>query len=139
MKIAFFGGDFEATFDPNQLPGDVRVKVRVVARDEESEVLWQPRYNYVHGLDSHFTGLFREIIKEALEKSVATTSEPTEDSKNVILRGIREGNRFFTSYSKTRGDQPTKLLDGTIAYQVLGYTETSEAAQLYLFGRVYPV
>jgi hypothetical protein len=54
-------------------------------------------------------------------------------SKFVILRGIKEGNRFFT---ENTGDV-TKLNDGTVAYTILGYADTSEEAQIALYGRSF--
>lgn len=52
----------------------------------------------------------------------------------VILRGIQLGNRFF---STNDGTDPTKLVDGTVAYTILGYADTIAEAQVALFGRSY--
>lgn len=57
--------------------------------------------------------------------------------KYVILEGLAEGNRFFTDVRED-ADQ-TKLQDGTIAYKVLAYAETIEAAQIFLYGRPMPL
>lgn len=51
----------------------------------------------------------------------------TDKSPFVILRGIKEGNRFF---SCNDGSDPTKLTDGTVAYTILGYADTVEEAQI---------
>jgi hypothetical protein len=55
----------------------------------------------------------------------------------VILQGLEHGNKFFTDHKQ--GDDPTKLLDGTVAYKVLGYADTVEQAQVFLYGRAYPL
>lgn len=47
----------------------------------------------------------------------------------VVLKGIREGNKFFTSFN---GDDPTRLATGEVAYEVLGYANTVEEAQKIL-------
>jgi hypothetical protein len=62
--------------------------------------------------------------------------EPNEKTRFVILKGLKEGNRFFSSFKM--GDfNPTKLSDGTVAYCVLGYCETIAKAQMFLFGRTF--
>ncbi len=45
----------------------------------------------------------------------------------VILRGLREGNIFITSH--TPGRDETKLLDGTVAYEVIDFAADMEEAQ----------
>jgi hypothetical protein len=50
--------------------------------------------------------------------------------KYVVLEGLEHGNQFFTGH--TEGKDPTKLFDGTVAYKVLGYTDTVEEAQRIL-------
>jgi hypothetical protein len=49
--------------------------------------------------------------------------------KYVILEGIEAHNRFFTQYD---GSDQTKLVDGTMAYRVLGYADSVEEAQTKL-------
>lgn len=60
--------------------------------------------------------------------------------KFIILQGIikdvNRGQRFFTTY--TEGEDQTKLLDGTVAYKVIGHAETVAEAQVKLYGRTYP-
>ena len=61
---------------------------------------------------------------------------PTKDTKFIILQGLKEHNRFFTTYRKDHGDY-TKLQDGSVAYRILGYAESVDDAQIQLYGRVY--
>jgi len=49
--------------------------------------------------------------------------------KYVLLEGIENFNRF---YSSNTDDDPTKLFDGTVAYRIIGYADTSEEAQMEL-------
>jgi hypothetical protein len=55
--------------------------------------------------------------------------------KYVILKGIEEGNRFFTT--NTPGYDHTKLVDGTVAYHIIGYANTVAEAQIKLYGKSY--
>ena len=55
--------------------------------------------------------------------------------KFVLLEGIKEHNRFFSTY--TEGEDASKLEDGTIAYIVLGYADSMEEAQIKLFGHKF--
>lgn len=50
--------------------------------------------------------------------------------KYVVLEGLKAGNRFFTINT---GDDPTKLVDGTVAYKVIDYAATSKEAQSILY------
>jgi hypothetical protein len=66
-----------------------------------------------------------------------SVNERTE-GKLVILRGVLEENyldKFFTT--SVSGQDPTKLIDGTVAYAVLGFADTVAEAQMYLYGRTY--
>ena len=56
-------------------------------------------------------------------------------AKFVLLKGLEQGNRFFSSYSED--EDPTKLLDGTVAYAIIGWANSVEEAQLHLYGRTY--
>lgn len=47
--------------------------------------------------------------------------------KFVILHGFTHNNTFFTT--NTPGKDQTKLKDGTVAYEVLGYHNTVEGSQ----------
>lgn len=49
--------------------------------------------------------------------------------KYVILKGIKEGNKFFTMNLP----EPTKLANGTIAYKIIGYANTIKEAQSLLY------
>jgi len=49
----------------------------------------------------------------------------------VMLRGIRHNNRFITCNKP--GDEHTKLKDGAVAFEVLGYATTIEEAQDQLY------
>ena len=55
--------------------------------------------------------------------------------KYVLLEGIEERNRFFSPHNPNRDE--TKLDDGTVAYNILGYTNTIEEAQMELYGRSF--
>lgn len=74
-----------------------------------------------------------ELVGKFYEEGIA--SEPTSETKFVILQGIAERNRFFSTHCPEQ-DQ-TKLEDGTVAYRILGYAETVEQAQIFLYGRSY--
>lgn len=50
----------------------------------------------------------------------------------VVLQGLKEGNKFFSSYLP--GDNPILCLN-KVAYRVLGYADTVKEAQMMLFGR----
>jgi len=57
--------------------------------------------------------------------------------KYVIMEGVlpeNMGDRFFTTNSEN--SDPTVLTDGRIAYKILGYVNTVEQAQIFLYGRV---
>lgn len=53
-----------------------------------------------------------------------------------IIKDVNKGNKFFTTY--TEGEDQTKLMDGTVAYKVIGHAETVAEAQVKLYGRTYP-
>ena len=61
--------------------------------------------------------------------------EETTPSKYVILEGIKQGNRFF-SINNPDKDQ-TKLIDGTLAYRIIGYANSTDEAQMKLSGRTW--
>ena len=42
---------------------------------------------------------------------------------------------FFTTY--TEGEDPTKLADGTVAYEIIDFADTVSEAQIKLYGRTY--
>jgi hypothetical protein len=50
----------------------------------------------------------------------------------IILEGLEEGNRFFTTNDPQQTeDEQCRLEDGTLAYRVVGYANTSfEAARI---------
>lgn len=53
-----------------------------------------------------------------------------EGAPFVVLRGIKEGNVFWTSSQK--GEDPTKLATGEVAYELIGYANSDvEAKSLY--------
>jgi hypothetical protein len=70
-----------------------------------------------------------------MEEGKVMQDTPQADTKFVVLQGIQERNRFFTSYIP--GHDYAKLDDGTVAYYILGYTKTAGEAQTALFGRSY--
>lgn len=53
--------------------------------------------------------------------------------KYVILRN-RECGTFFTTNSD---EDPTRLIDGTVAYTIVGYADTIAEAQIRIYGRSY--
>jgi len=53
--------------------------------------------------------------------------------KLVILRNIKRGNRFFTDFKE--GDDPTTLFDGTVAYEIVGYADSSYEIWLQWYGK----
>jgi hypothetical protein len=53
--------------------------------------------------------------------------------KFILLRGIERGNIFFSANNPNR-DQ-TKLIDGTVAYEIIGYANSTKEAQTKLYGR----
>lgn len=55
--------------------------------------------------------------------------------KYVLLRGIEEGNRFFTTNDPSR--DMTKLADGKVAYTILGYAGTIAEAQVFLYSKSF--
>ncbi len=60
----------------------------------------------------------------------------TAYSKFVVLQGIEHGNRFFTDYHGNAEDV-VRLTDGTIAYKILGFANTVEEAQVFLYGKTF--
>jgi hypothetical protein len=60
-----------------------------------------------------------------------------KEPKITMFEGIIAGNRFFSSYEPDK-DQ-TKLDNGIVAYRILGYADSTEEAQLKLYGRTYPL
>ena len=58
-------------------------------------------------------------------------------NKVFVLLRSENGSRFFT-FNK-EGVDPTVLYDGTPAYEVIGYAETVEEAQVKLYGKAYPL
>jgi hypothetical protein len=51
----------------------------------------------------------------------------TSDKPFVVLEGIEEGNRFYTT--NTRGEDHRFLANGTEAYRVLGFADTGDEAR----------
>jgi hypothetical protein len=57
----------------------------------------------------------------------------------TIYEGVKQGNRFCSAYEANPKTDPTLLLDGTLAYRIIGYAETIDEAQLKISGRTYPL
>ncbi len=57
---------------------------------------------------------------------IETRTTPEADDKFVVLKGIKAGNLFWTSYKY--GEDPTLTSDGNVRYEVLSYTKDSEDA-----------
>lgn len=52
-----------------------------------------------------------------------------KDSKYIILKGIEQGNVFWSTNTPNESEKDrTKLADGTIAYEILGYADTEQEA-----------
>lgn len=49
------------------------------------------------------------------------------NSKFVVLMGLEQGNVFWST--NTKGDDVTKLADGTLVYKVIKYTDSEEEAK----------
>jgi hypothetical protein len=52
-------------------------------------------------------------------------AELAKTAEFVCLEGIKQGNRFYSTNSRKN---VTKLSNGTVAYRVIGYANTSEEA-----------
>jgi len=57
--------------------------------------------------------------------------EPDSSYKFVILEGLKQGNRFFTSNGK---EDPQVIYDGTLGYKIIGFANTVREAQVQLYG-----
>jgi len=62
------------------------------------------------------------------------TKKPIPTSGYIMLRGIKDGNKFYCHYSPNDKD-PTKLCTGEVVYEITGYAETIEECQITLYGR----
>lgn len=62
------------------------------------------------------------------------TAEQTPQKNYIILRGIERGNVFFTMYNPDDDYDRTKLVDGTVAYEIVGYAATIREAQIKIYG-----
>ena len=51
----------------------------------------------------------------------------------VLLKGIEQGNRFFTS----NHIRPERIWNGKTAYEIIGFADTIEEAQQKLYNRTY--
>jgi hypothetical protein len=48
---------------------------------------------------------------------------------------LQHGNRFFSCNDPDKSEEEKcKLIDGTVAYRILGYADTSEEAQRIIYG-----
>lgn len=56
-------------------------------------------------------------------------------AKFILVRGIKEKNKFFTTNVPT--EDQTKIYTGEVWYEILGYANSTKEAQMKLFGRVY--
>lgn len=54
--------------------------------------------------------------------------------KYTILRGIKDGNRFFCLTGDKTAESIVKLLDGTVAYEIIGDGDTIAECQIKLYG-----
>ena len=70
-----------------------------------------------------------------MRKEKETTLESiSQKPKYILLEGIENRNRFYCLNTE---DDPTIINTGKIVFRILGYAETSDEAQLKLYGRVY--
>jgi hypothetical protein len=58
---------------------------------------------------------------------------PVKEKNYIALRGIEHGNRFFTCYNENDQRDCTRLANGELAYEILGYAETVKEAQRILW------
>ena len=59
--------------------------------------------------------------------------------KFVLLQNIEfPYGKFFTTHREGIDPDPTKLYDGTVAYEIIGYADTVDDAQQKLYGRTFP-
>lgn len=56
--------------------------------------------------------------------------------KYAIFKGLQEGNKFFST--NCPNEDQTKLADGTVAYEIIGYANSIGEAQVKLFGYARP-
>jgi len=54
----------------------------------------------------------------------------------AIYQGIQQSNRFFSGCKHDQDER--RLADGTIAYRIIGYANSTDEAQLKLDGRTWP-
>lgn len=58
--------------------------------------------------------------------------------KFILLEGLEEGNRFITVNNPDKSDdQKCRLVDGTLAYKIIGYANSVKDAQIKLYGRTF--
>ena len=79
------------------------------------------------------TGFLREYI----EARTLPCPNPERHKELIILEGIEQGNRFFSM--NTPEEDGRFLADGRLVYKILGYADTTDEAQLKLYGSTYPL
>jgi hypothetical protein len=74
-----------------------------------------------------------EQRRAELIKMLRDNEPDPNTAKYALFKGIQMGNIFFSANSP--GEDMTKLADGTLAYEIIGYADSSEEAQCKLYGR----
>ena len=87
----------------------------------------------------HGTNEYEAFIRDTFAIIQTTLPCPNNEQhkKFVILEGIKEGNRFFSTNDPEQDNR--FLADGTLAYRIMGYADTVEEAQLKLYGYTFPL
>ena len=58
--------------------------------------------------------------------------------KFVLLQGIKHGNKFFTTNDNNESkEDKVKMNDGTKAYNIIGYADSVQEAQIALYGKSF--
>jgi len=58
-----------------------------------------------------------------------------KNSQYVVYRGLEQGNKFFSTNNPNEPEsEKVKLLDGTVAYEILGYADTGDEARQIIYG-----
>lgn len=66
--------------------------------------------------------------------SIEVIKHVVHTPRYVLLKGRSAGNRFFTSYDGYARYEVTKLHDGKVAYEIIGFADTVAQAHRKLYG-----
>ena len=66
------------------------------------------------------------------------SGDKREHDKFVLMEGLAEGNRFFTTNNPDETElEKCTLVNGHVAYRILEYADSTKEAQLKLSGRTF--